>query len=97
MRIVLISKFILMKQQNSSYKYYLVRLSSTPVSQLVQYFNNEVGSRAWSSDRAAFDAALIDALILKGIDVSDIYDGKNISFKHKVDYDSTLKRLSIIA
>ena len=86
-----------MKQQNSSYKYYLVRLSSTPVSQLVQYFNNSVGSRAWSSQRAVFDAALIDALIHKGIDVSDIYDGKIISFKRKVDYDSTLKRLSPIA
>ena len=86
-----------MKQNNSSYKYYLVRLSSTPVTQLVQYFNNEVDSRAWSSERAAFDAALIDALIYKGIDVSAIYDGTNICFKHKVDYDSTLKRLITIA
>ena len=86
-----------MKQQNSSYKFYLVRLSSTPVSQLVQYFNNEVGSRAWTPQRAAFDAALIDALIYKGIDVSEIYDGKSISFNHKVDYDSTLKRLTTIA
>ena len=86
-----------MKQKNSSYKYYLVRLSSTPVSQLIQYFNNEVGSRAWTSERAAFDAALIDAFINKGIDVSDIYDGRSICFKHKVDYDTTLKRLSIIA
>lgn len=59
-----------MKQKNSSYKYYLVRLSSTPVSQLVEYFNNEVGSRAWTSERAIFDAALIDALIYKNIDVS---------------------------
>ena len=86
-----------MKQQNSSYKFYLVRLSSTPVSQLVDYFNNEVGSRAWNSERAAFDAALVDALIYKGIDVSAIYDGKSISFNHKVDYDSTLKRLTTIA
>ena len=85
-----------MKQQNSSYKYYLVRLSSTPVSQLVEYFNNEVGSHAWTSERAAFHAALIDALIHKGIDVSDIYDGASISFKHKVSYEPTLKRLSII-
>ena len=85
-----------MKQNNSSYKYYLVRLSSTPVTQLVQYFNNEVDSRAWSSERAAFDAALIDALIYKGIDVSAVYDGSSISFKDKVDYDSTLKRLSPI-
>ena len=86
-----------MKQNNSSYKYYLVRLLSTPVSQLVQYFNKEVGSRAWTSERAAFDAALIDALIYKGIDVSEIYDGTSISFKCKVDFDSTYKRLSPIA
>ena len=86
-----------MKQKNSSYKYYLVRLSSTPVSQLVEYFNNEVGSRVWTSQRAAFNAALIDALIFKGIDVSVIYDGTSICFKHKVDFDSTLKRLSTIA
>ena len=70
-----------MKQKNSSYKYYLVRLSSTPVSQLVEYFNNEVGSRSWTSQRATFDAALIDALIHKGVDVTDVYDGKSISFK----------------
>lgn len=86
-----------MKQKNSSYKYYLVRLSSTPVSQLVEYFNNEVGSRSWTSQRAAFDAALIDALIHKGIDVSEVYDGKSISFSHKNDYNSTLKLLSTIA
>ena len=97
MRIVLTSKFILMKQKNTSYKFYLVRLSSTPVSQLVEYFNNEVSSHAWTSQRAIFDAALIDALIYKGIDVSDVYDGKGISFSHKVDYDSSLKRLSAIA
>lgn len=86
-----------MKQKNSSYKYYLVRLSSTPVSQLVDYFNNEVGSRAWTSERAAFNAALIDALIYKGVDVSDVYDGKRIRFNHRVDFDSALKRLSMIA
>ena len=86
-----------MKQKDSSYKYYLVRLSSTPVSQLVEYFNNEVGSRAWTSERAAFNTALINALIYKGIDVSVVYNGTSISFKHKVRYDSTIKRLSTIA
>ena len=86
-----------MKQKDSSYKFYLVRLSSTPIPQLIDYFNNEVGSRAWTSERTIFDAALIDALIYKGIDVSEVYDGKRISFSHKVDYDSTLKRLSTIA
>lgn len=84
-----------MKQTNSSYKFYLVRLSSTPISQLIQYFNNEVGSRAWSSERAAFDAALIDAFIYKGIDVSEIYDGASIQFKYKVTFDQTQMRISI--
>ena len=84
-----------MKQTNSSYKFYLVRLSSTPVSQLVQYFNKMVGSKAWTSERAAYDTALIDALIYKGIDVSAVYDGTAISFKHKVSYDPTQKRLSL--
>ena len=67
-----------------------------PVSQLVQYFNKMVGSNAWTSERAAYDTALIDALIYKGIDVSAVYDGTAISFKHKVSYEPTLKRLSLI-
>lgn len=85
-----------MKQTNSSYKFYLVSLSSTPISQLIQYFNKMVGSNAWTSERAAHDIALIDALIYKGIDVSAVYDGTTISFKHKVSYDPTQKRLSLI-
>ena len=85
-----------MKQTNSSYKFYLVRLSSTPVSQLVQYFNKMAGSYAWTSERAAYDTTLIDALTKKGIDVSAVYDGTAISFKHKVSYEPTLKRLSLI-
>ncbi len=86
-----------MKQTNSSYKFYVARLSSTPVPQLVEYFNREVGTRAWTSERGAFDAALIDALINKGIDVSSIYDGTSISFKHKVSFDSESKTLIALA
>jgi len=85
-----------MKQTNSSYKFYLVRLSSTPVNQLVQYFNKMVGSNAWTSERAAHDTAFVDALINGGIDVSAVYDGTRISFKHKVFYVPTQKRLSLI-
>lgn len=85
-----------MKQANSRYKFYLVELSSTPVSQLIQYFNKMAGSNAWTSERAAHDTALIDTLINKGIDVSAVYDGTRISFNHKVFYDPTQKRLSLI-
>ena len=47
-------------------------------------FNALVGKRYWCAARAAHDAALIDTLIKKGVDVSAIYDGKSISFARKV-------------
>ena len=82
-----------MKEKNSSYKFHVARLSSMPVSQLVELFNKEVGNRGWTSERSAFDAALIDAFINKGIDVSAVYDGNSISFRLKVSLDSASKKL----
>lgn len=86
-----------MKENNSSYKFHVARLSSTPVPQLIEYFNREVGTRAWTSERGAFDTALIDALINKGIDVSAVYAGTSISFKHKVSLDPASKILIALA
>ena len=86
-----------MKQKSSSYKFYLVRLSSTPVNQLVEYFNKEAGHRGWTSERAAYDAALIDALINKGVDVSAVYDGTCIAFKHQVTFDPDNRKLMLLA
>ena len=86
-----------MKENDSSYKFHVARLSSTPVPQLIEYFNREVGTRSWTSERGAFDTALIDALVNKGIDVSAVYDGANISFKHEVSLDSESKTLIAIA
>lgn len=88
---------LIMKQTNSSYKFHVARLSSTPVPQLVEYFNREVGSRAWTSERSAYDTALIDALINKGIDVSAVYDGTSISFNHKVSLNAESKMLIALA
>ena len=82
-----------MKENNSSYKFHVARLSSMPVSQLVELFNKEVGNRGWTSERSAFDAALIDAFINNGIDVSAVYDGNSISFRQKVSLDSASKKL----
>ena len=82
-----------MKENNSSYKFHLARLSSTPVIQLTELFNKEVGKQGWTSERAAFDTALIDALINKGVDVSAVYDGNSISFRHKVSLDSESRKL----
>ena len=86
-----------MKQKNSSYKFYVARHSSTPVLQLVEYFNHEVGKRGWTSERAAYDAALVYALINKGVDVSAVFDGSSISFKRKVLFDATSKKLIALA
>jgi len=86
-----------MKQTNSSYKFYVAKLSSTPISQLVEYFNKEVGNRGWTSERAAFDAALIDAFINKGVDASAVYDGNSTSFKHKVSLVPNSKKLIVLA
>ena len=82
-----------MKENNSSYKFNVARLSSMPVSLLVELFNKEVGNRGWTSERSAFDAALIDVFINKGVDVSVVYDGSSISFSQKVSLDSESQKL----
>ncbi len=82
-----------MKENNSSYKFHVARLSSMPIFQLVELFNKEVGNRGWTSERSSFDAALIDALINKGVDVSAVYDGTSISFRQKVSLDSGSQKL----
>jgi len=82
-----------MKENNSSYKFHVARLSSMPVSHLVELFNKEVGNRGWTSERSSFDAALIDAFINKGIDFSVVYDGTSISFRQKVSLDSESQKL----
>ena len=51
---------------------------------LIEEFNKQVGSRAWTSIRAIHDRVLIDTLIAKGVDVSVIYDGVTISFARKI-------------
>ena len=59
-------------------------MAKRSVESLIAEFNKQVGSRAWTSIRGLHDSVLIDTLIEKGIDVSAIYDGANISFDHKV-------------
>ena len=51
---------------------------------LIEEFNKQFGSRAWTSIRAIHDRVLIDTLIAKGVDVSNVYDGVTISFKRKI-------------
>ena len=51
---------------------------------LVEEFNKQVGSRAWTSIRAIHDRVLINTLIAKGVDVSAIYGDGILSFARKI-------------
>ena len=59
-------------------------MAKQSVESLVEDFNKQVGSRAWTSIRGLHDSVLIDTLIAKGVDVSAVYDGVTISFARKI-------------
>ena len=59
-------------------------MAKKSVDALVAEFNRQVGSTAWTSIRGLHDSVLIDTLIAKGVDVSAVYDGVNISFARKI-------------
>ena len=63
---------------------------------LVEQFNAQVGKRCWASARAAHDTALIDTLIDRGMDVSVVYDGENLSFKEHVVLNENLNKLFLV-
>lgn len=64
-------------------------MAERSVESLVDEFNKQVGNTGWTSIRGIHDSVLIDTLIAKGVDVSAVYDGVNISFKKKVSLNET--------
>lgn len=83
-------------QQHIYYTKYALQFADMQIPELVNEFNALVQSRAWSSMRAYHDQALIDEFKNRGLDVSNIYDGKAISFAHPVRYDIADNRLVTI-
>ena len=63
-------------------------MAKRSVESLIAEFNKQVGSRAWTSIRGLHDSVLIDTLIAKGVDVSAVYDGVEISFARKIALNS---------
>lgn len=59
-------------------------MSQRSAESLIAEFNQQVGSRAWTSIRGLHDSVLVDTLITKGIDMSAVYDGVTISFDKKI-------------
>ena len=81
-----------------TYKYRNIKNSVNHQSTetLVEQFNAQVGKRCWASARAANDTALIDTLIDRGMDVSVVYDGENLSFKEHVVLNEDLNKLFLV-
>lgn len=79
--------------QNLSYTHYAAIFAQKDLNTLIANFNREVGNRGFNSQRAAYDVALIDELIRRGLDVSAIYDGVTIRFANHIAIDKTGKIL----
>lgn len=66
------------------------------VESLIAEFNRQVGSNAWTSIRGLHDSVLIDTLIVKGVDVSAVYDGVEISFARKIALNSDKTKVILL-
>ena len=83
-------------QQQIYYIRYALRFADMQIPELVNTFNQQVQSRAWSSMRAYHDKALLDEFQRRGIDTSAVSNGKAISFAHPICYDLPNNKLITI-
>lgn len=81
-----------------TYRYQKIKnsIAKLNVESLIEEFNALVGKRYWTSARAAHDAALIDSLIKKGIDVYAIYDGRAISFAKRIALNHDMNKVELV-
>ena len=78
---------------NNSLQEFAARFAAASTQSLVEVFNRQVGSSAWTSARAVHDQALIAELQGRGIDLSVVYDGRSIDFGRPVRLDETTNSL----
>jgi hypothetical protein len=71
-------------------------MAKRSVESLIAEFNRQVGSNAWTSIRGLHDSVLIDTLIVKGVDVSAVYDGVEISFARKIALNSDKTKVILL-
>ena len=88
--------FVERKQARPQAKYAL-QFAYMQIPELVNTFNQQVQSRAWSSMRSYHDKALLDEFQRRGIDTSAVSDGKAISFAHPIRYDLPNNQLVILS
>ena len=85
-----------MSTNNNSVTDFAVRFAAASTQSLVEEFNRQVGSNAWTSARAVHDQALIAQLQSRGIDISAVNDGHSTDFNHHVRMDAATKSLVLI-
>lgn len=74
---------------------FAAHFAATSLQSLINTFNSQVGLRAWTSQRAQHDAALIAELQHRGLDVSAVHDGTSTNFAHRVSLSPDEKSLII--
>ena len=83
-------------QQHIYYIRYALQFADMQIPELVNTFNQQVQSRAWSSMRSYHDKALLDEFQRRGIDTSAVTGRKTISFAHPVRHDLPSNKLVVI-
>ena len=86
----------IMSKNNISISDFATRFAAASTLSLVEEFNRQVGSNAWSSARAIHDQALIAELQSRGIDITGIYDDHSINFSHHIRLDEATNSLVLI-
>lgn len=85
-----------MSKNSNSVPDYAARFAAASTQSLVEEFNRQVDSSAWTSARAVHDQALIAELQGRGIDISAVNDGNSTDFNNHVRLDETENRLILI-
>ena len=79
--------------KNNSLQEFAARFVAASTQSLVEEFNRQVGSNAWTSARAFHDQALITEMQGRGIDLSAVYNGRSFDFSRPVRLDETTSSL----
>ncbi len=85
-----------MSKKNISISDFAARFNAASTQSVVEEFNRQVGSNAWTSARAVHDQALIAELQGRGIDITGIYDGHSIDYNHHIRLDEATNSLDLI-
>ena len=78
---------------NNSLKDFAARFAAASTQSLVEEFNRQVGSSAWTSARALHDQALIAELQGRGIDLTAVYEGRSVDFSRPIRFDEPTNSL----